>query len=77
MRRRLAALARDRNAAETDVAGRVVALSQTDPPAEATEWTAAMTAKAVDISASSVHRIRREHGLQPHRVKQCKLSTDS
>jgi len=35
-----------------------------------------MMAKAVDISASSVHRIWREHGLQPHRVKQFKLSTD-
>ncbi len=53
-----------------NVAERVVALSQTEPPAEATQWTAAMMAKAVDISASSVHRIWREYGLQPHRVKQ-------
>jgi transposase len=59
-----------------NVAERVVALSQTEPPAEATHWTAAMMAKAVDISASSVYRIWREHGLQPHRVKQFKLSTD-
>jgi transposase len=35
-----------------------------------------MIAKAIDISASSVHRIWRAHGLQPHRVKQFKLSTD-
>ena len=54
----------------------VVSLTQTDPPTEATHWTAAMMAKAVDISASSVHRIWRAHGLQPHRVKQFKLSTD-
>ena len=33
-------------------------------------------AKVVDISASSVQRIWRAHGLQPHRVKQFKLSTD-
>ena len=59
-----------------NVAERVITLSQTEPPAEATQWTAAMMAKAVDISASSVHRIWREHGLQPHRVKQFKLSTD-
>jgi transposase len=59
-----------------NVAERVVALSQTEPPAEATHWTAAMMAKAIDISASSVHRIWRAHGLQPHRVKQFKLSTD-
>lgn len=63
-------------ALKPNVAERVVALSQTEPPAEATHWTAAMMAKAVDISASSVHRIWHEHGLQPHRVKQFKLSTD-
>ncbi len=54
----------------------VVSLTQTDPPTEATHWTAAMMAKAVDISASSVHRIWRAHGFQPHRVTQFKLSTD-
>jgi transposase len=54
----------------------VVSLTQADPPTEATHWTAAMIAKAVDISASSVLRIWRAHGLQPHRVKQFKLSTD-
>ena len=59
-----------------NVAERVVAHSQTEPPAEATHWTAAMMAKAIDISASSVHRIWRAHGLQPHRVEQFKLSTD-
>src|SRR5436853_3320068 len=60
----------------SDIAKRVVALTRTDPPAEATHWTATMMAKAVDISASSVQRIWRAHGLQPHRVKQFKLSTD-
>jgi hypothetical protein len=35
-----------------------------------------MMAKAVDISASSVQRIWRTHGLQPHRVHQFKLSND-
>jgi hypothetical protein len=35
-----------------------------------------MMAKAIGISASSVQRIWRLHGLQPHRVKQFKLSTD-
>jgi transposase len=60
----------------SDIIERVVTLTQTDPPAEATHWTAAMMAKAVDISASSVQRIWRVHGLQPHRVKQFKLSTD-
>src|SRR5580704_17069806 len=61
---------------EPNIAERVVALTQTDPPAEATHWTSAMMAKVIDISASSVQRICRAHGLQPHRVKQFKLSTD-
>jgi hypothetical protein len=33
-------------------------------------------AKAVGISVSSVQRIWRAHGLQPHRVRQFKLSND-
>ena len=58
------------------VTERVVTLTQANPPAEATHWTAAMMAKAIGISASSVQRIWRAHGLQPHRVKQFKLSND-
>jgi transposase len=50
------------------IAERVVALTQTDPPAETIYWTAAMMAKAVGISASSVQRIWRAHGLQPHKL---------
>jgi hypothetical protein len=33
-------------------------------------------AKAVGVSVSSVQRIWRSHGLQPHRVRQFKLSND-
>jgi hypothetical protein len=33
-------------------------------------------AKAAGISISSVQRIWRAHGLQPHRVRQFKLSND-
>ena len=60
----------------SDIAERVVTLTQSEPPAEATHWTSAMMAKVVGISASSVQRIWRLHGLQPHRVKQFKISTD-
>src|SRR5271163_1176155 len=60
----------------SNITARVVTLTQTDPPAEATHWTSAMMAKAVGISASSIQRIWRAHGLQPNRVKQFKLSTD-
>jgi transposase len=60
----------------SDIAERIVTLTQSEPPAEATHWTSAMMAKVVGISASSVQRIWRMHGLQPHRVKQFKISTD-
>jgi transposase len=59
-----------------DVAERVVALTFTDPPAEATQWNGAMMAAQTGISVSSVQRIWRAHGLQPHRVRQFKLSND-
>jgi transposase len=59
-----------------EVAERVVALTLTEPPAETTHWTAAMMAKTAGISVSSVLRIWRAHGLQPHRVRQFKLSND-
>jgi transposase len=60
----------------TAVADRVVALTQEDPPGETTHWTAEAMAKVVGISVSSVQRIWRSHGLQPHRMRQFKLSTD-
>ena len=40
-------------------------LTPSDPPAEATHWTAGAMAKAVGISASSAQQIWRAHGLQP------------
>ena len=55
---------------------RVVALTSTDPPGETTHWTAAAMAKTAGISVSSVQRIWRAHGLEPHRVRQFKLSND-
>jgi transposase len=58
------------------VAERVVALTLTDPPGEITHWTSAAMAEAAGISVSSVQRIWRSHGLQPHRMRQFKLSSD-
>src|SRR6266404_9217251 len=59
-----------------DVAKRIVALTQTDPPGETTHWTGAMMAKASGISVSAVQRIWRAHGLRPHKIEQFKLSND-
>ena len=58
------------------IAERVVALTMEAPPSEATHWTGAAMAEAAGVSVSSVQRIWRAHGLQPHRVRQFKLSKD-
>jgi transposase len=58
------------------VIDKVVKLTATAPPHEATHWTSAAMAKATGISVSSVQRIWRAHGLAPHRVRQFKLSSD-
>ncbi len=58
------------------VAERVVELTMAPPPGETTHWTSAAMAKAVGVSVSSVQRLWRGHGLQPHRVRQFKLSND-
>ena len=59
-----------------EIADRVVALTLSAPRHEATHWTAPAMAKTVGISVSAVQRIWRAHGLQPHRVRQFKLSRD-
>ena len=62
---------------EASVAERVVALTMEEPPHEATHWTSAAMAEQAGVSVSSVQRIWRAHGLQPHRVRQFKLSKDA
>jgi transposase len=59
-----------------EIAERVVALTIEPAPGETTHWTAPAMAKVVGISVSSVQRIWRAHGLQPHRLRQFKLSND-
>jgi transposase len=58
------------------IAPRVVALTLSPPSGETTHWTAPAMAEQVGISVSSVQRIWRSHGLQPHRTRQFKLSND-
>jgi transposase len=55
---------------------RVVEMTLAEPPGEATHWTGLAMAKAAGISHRSVQRIWAAHGLQPHRIKTFKLSTD-
>jgi transposase len=55
---------------------RVVALTCTEPPHQATHWTGRAMAKATGISLGSVQRIWRAHKLQPHRLRTFKRSRD-
>jgi transposase len=54
----------------------VEATTQMKPPG-ATHWSTRSMAKAQGISKATVQRIWSAHGLQPHRTKRFKLSTDS
>jgi len=53
----------------------VDATLQTTPPA-ATHWSVRTMAKAQGLGHTTIHRIWRQHGLQPHRVETFKLSKD-
>ncbi len=55
---------------------RVVAATQTAAPGETTHWTSVAMARHIGISVSSVQRIWRKHGLQPHKISLFKLSND-
>jgi transposase len=55
---------------------RVVDRTLEPPPGEATHWTVRDMAAEIGISPASVQRIWVAHGLQPHRVRTFKLSTD-
>jgi hypothetical protein len=54
---------------------RVIALTNRAPSHEATHWAAPAMAKSVGISPSSVRRIWKGHGFQPHWERSFKLST--
>ena len=54
----------------------MIEMTLAGPPGEATHWTGRAMAKAAGISLRSVQRIWAAHGLQPHRVRTFKLSSD-
>ncbi len=55
---------------------RVLALTCSEPPGEATHWTGRAMAKAMGVSLSAIQRIWTAHHLQPHRLRTFKRSTD-
>lgn len=55
----------------------VIRLTQQAPPAgEGTHWSTRLLAPVTGVSHSSVARIWKAHGLQPHRTRTFKLSKD-
>lgn len=54
----------------------VVELTLREPPPDATHWSTRSMAAVAGISDTSVQRIWKAHGLQPHRVRTFKLSRD-
>ena len=60
-----------------EVEDKVVRRTLGAPDGETTHWTGPAMAKAIGISISSVQRLWRKHGLQPHRIRQFKLSNRS
>jgi transposase len=54
----------------------VIARTLEETPEGATHWSKREMARRVGISPTSVHRIRRSFGLQPHRTEDFKISPD-
>ena len=55
----------------------IVRLTTQEKPTVATHWSTRVLAEVTGVSAATVGRIWRAHGLKPHRVKSFKLSNDA
>src|SRR6266536_4576475 len=60
---------------DTQIEAVIVRTLETKPP-DATHWSSRGMARASGLSVSTVQRIWRAFGLQPHRLETFKLSTD-
>jgi transposase len=61
---------------DDDQVQRVLALTLEPPPDGTTQWSVRRLAAATGLSATTVHRIWREHKLKPHQVRSFKFSHD-
>jgi len=59
-----------------DQVGDVIERTLHSTPVNATHWSVRTMAKATALSPATIQRIWSNHGLQPHRVKNFKLSSD-
>ncbi len=60
----------------SDAKERAVVATSIRKPETTTHWSTRRLAKKTGVSHTSVHRILRKHGLQPHRTTNFKFSTD-
>jgi len=61
---------------EAGTVQRIVEATLQSTPVAATHWSTRTLAAAQGVSHQTIHRIWRQHGLQPHRVETFKLSRD-
>lgn len=67
---------RRRSARTVEKVRAIVERTTRTTPTDATHWSTNSMARAEGVSASTVGRVWREHGIKPHRVKSFKLSND-
>jgi len=58
------------------IVAKVLELTCSEPPGEATHWTGRAMAKAFNVSLRTVQRLWDAHRLQPHRLRTFKRSSD-
>jgi transposase len=61
---------------DEDEVQRVLALTLEPPPDGSSQWSVRRLAAATGLSATTVHRIWREHKLKPHQLRSFKFSRD-
>jgi transposase len=54
----------------------IVRKTTQETPSDATQWSVRSMAEATGVSRTTIHRIWRDNGLQPHRTKSFKVSND-
>ena len=59
-----------------EAAAEIIRIATQETPPNATHWSSRTMAKVAEVSASSVLRVWRAHGIKPHIVKGFKLSRD-
>ena len=59
-----------------EVAQEVVRKTTQEKPAKGTHWSSRSLAKVMGLSASTIRRIWKRHGLKPHLIRTFKLSKD-